>query len=137
MPGPLPPHDALIYIMVAVSAVDREMTDREMMRIGHLVKNLPVFRDFNINDLIKVSEACTRVLSRDDGLSSLLDEVATRLPKKLHETAYALAVEVAAADLDVTNEEIRFLQLLRDALRIDPLAAAAIERGAKARHQTL
>jgi hypothetical protein len=57
------------------------------------------------------------------------------LPEKLYETAYALAVEVAAVDRIVRNEEIRFLELLRDKLRLDKLTIAAIERGARARHQ--
>ncbi|HCX67168.1 MAG TPA: Tellurite resistance protein TerB, partial [Rhodobiaceae bacterium] len=34
-------------------------------------------------------------------------------------------------------EELRLLQLLRDTLEIDKLLAAAIERGARARHMPL
>ena len=137
MPGPLSPHDALIYIMVTMSAVDREMTDKEMLRIGQLVQNLPVFRDFDVNQLVDIAEKCGEVLSQEDGLDRILNEVAQQLPPKLHETAYALAVEIAAADLNVKPEELRFLQLLRDALDLDPLACAAIERGARARHHTI
>jgi len=55
------------------------------------------------------------------------------LPEKFHETAYALAVEIAAADQRIRNEEIRLLQLLRDRLGLDKLTCAAIERGALAR----
>jgi hypothetical protein len=67
----------------------------------------------------------------------MLELIASALPKKLYETAYALAVEVAAADLKVPDEEIRLLELLRDALNLDKLVTAAIERSARARHQTL
>jgi len=48
-----------------------------------------------------------------------------------------VAVEVASADLTVAQEELRLLQLLRDALGIEKLIAAAIERGARARHMTV
>ncbi len=137
MPGPLSPHDALIYIMVTMSAVDRDMTDKEMLRIGQLVQNLPAFRDFDVNQLVDIAEKCGEVLTREDGLDRILNEVAQQLPPKLHETAYALAVEIAAADLNVKPEELRFLHMLRDALDLDPLACAAIERGARARHHTL
>jgi tellurite resistance protein len=130
-------HEALIYIMVTMSAVDREMTDTELLRIGHLVKNLPVFKGFNVDDLVKTSESCGDILSREEGLDTILGSVATSLPDKLRETAYALAVEIAAVDLTVKPEEIRFLQLLRDALNLEPLIAAAIERGARARLQSL
>jgi tellurite resistance protein len=137
MPGPLSPHDALIYIMVTMSAVDREMTDKEMLRIGQMVQNLPAFKDFDNNQLVRTAEACGKFLSKEDGLDRILNEVSEQLPKKLRETAYALAVEVAAADLDIKAEELRFLQLLRDALKLDPLVCAAIERGARARHHTV
>ena len=59
------------------------------------------------------------------------------LPQKLCETAYALACDVAAADSTVTQEEARLLDLLRYELKIGKLVAAAIERGARARHITL
>ncbi|MGE0613444.1 MAG: Tellurite resistance protein TerB, partial [Hyphomicrobiales bacterium] len=48
-------------------------------------------------------------------------------------TAYALAVEIAAADLDVQPEEMRLLELLAEQLNLDRLITAAIERGARAR----
>ena len=60
--------------------------------------------------------------------------IGTAVPPRLAETAYAVAVEVAAADRDVKAEEIRFLDLLRDRLNLDKLTTAAIERGARARH---
>ena len=63
--------------------------------------------------------------------------MADALPPRLRETGYALAVEIAAADLSVGAEELRLLQLLRDTLDIDKLVAAAIERGARARHMSL
>ena len=59
------------------------------------------------------------------------------IPYELHETAYALAVEIAAADLTVTPEELRLLDMLRDFLKVDKLAAAAIERGARARFRKI
>ena len=51
-------HAALVYVMVTVSAVDRAMTDDELHRIGEIVSNLPVFSDYDDNDLVKTAEAC-------------------------------------------------------------------------------
>lgn len=137
MDQPLSHHEALIYVMVTMSAVDRTMTDRELTRIGHVVSNLPAFDEFDDNELVRIAEACGEILSRDDGLENVLTLVALTLPKKLKETAYALAVEVAAADLDVKAEELRLLEMLRDALQLDKLTTAAIERGASARHAVI
>ena len=96
-----------------------------------------MFKTFDVDRLVEVSEACGEILTQENGLDVILNQAAAELPKSLHETAYALAVEVAAVDLNVTQEEIRFLQLLREALKIDPLVVAAIERGARARLHTL
>lgn len=40
-------HDALIYVMVMASAVDAQMPDSELARIGRLTRFLPVFAGFN------------------------------------------------------------------------------------------
>jgi tellurite resistance protein len=131
------PTEALIYVMITMSAADRQISDRELDRIAQIVKHLPVFLGFDENTLAKTAERCGNMLSEDEGLEHLLELVATSLPKKLHETAYALAVEVAAADLKVPDEEIRLLEIIRDALHLDKLVCVAIERAARARHQTL
>jgi tellurite resistance protein len=130
-------HEALIFAMVTMSAVDRTMTDSELKKIGEVVKSMPVFKDFSEQRLIAVAEMCGEILQADDGLATILELIRTCIPKKLHETAYAFAVEVAAADLHVEPEELRFLQMLRDQLGLDKLTVAAIERGARARHRTV
>ena len=127
-------HDALIYAMVTMSAVDRTMTDAELARIGNIVNNLPVFDDFDANKLVQTAEDCGEILSADGGLDAVLELIAQSVPPKLYETAYALAVEVAAADLAVGQEELRLLEMIQDKLRIDALTKAGIERGARARH---
>jgi tellurite resistance protein len=127
--------EALIYAMVTMSAVDRIISDAELSKIGNIVSQLPAFASYDPENLVKTAEACGNILSEDDGLDRILTIMADQLPEKLHETAYALAVEVAAVDRIVRNEEIRFLELLRDKLGLDKLTIAAIERGARARHQ--
>jgi tellurite resistance protein len=130
----VPHHDALIYAMVTMSAADRTMTDRELQKIGDIVRTLPIFSDFDQEKLVEAAEACGTLMQDDDGLDTVLNVIAASLPPRLYETAYALAVEVAAADLHVEQEELRFLQLLRDRLDLEKLVVAAIERGARARH---
>lgn len=137
MTSPISHHEALLFVMVTMSAVDRQMSDDELRRIGQIVETMPIFRDFNRDSLVSVAESCGNYLAKDDGLSTVLDMVAEALPAKLYETAYAVAVEVAAADLHVEQEELRLLQMLRDRLDLDKLTVAAIERGARARHRTL
>ena len=131
------PENALIYIMVTMSAVDRAMSDNELRDIGTIVRTLPAFQNFNEERLIPVARECASILQEEGGLDAVFGLAKDALPFHLRETAYALAVEIAAADLSVGAEELRLLQLLRETLDIDKLTAAAIERGARARHQAI
>jgi tellurite resistance protein len=136
MANSITPQEALIYIMVTTSAADRTMTDSEILSIGQLVQNMPVFRGFDSENLVRVSSDCGVILQQEEGLAQVLDLVAESLPEKLYETAYALAVEVAAADLHVEQEELRLLQMLRDKFNLTKLSVAAIEHGARVRYRT-
>src|SRR5262249_29710896 len=60
---PLNHHEALVYVMVATSSVDRAMTDDEFARIGEIVSRLPVFADCDEHGLLKTAEACGEILS--------------------------------------------------------------------------
>ncbi|SHL52851.1 hypothetical protein SAMN05444272_0795 [Roseibium suaedae] len=127
--------EALIYVMVITSASDASMTDAELATMGGVVKTLPVFTDYDPGNVLPAAQRCGERLQEPEGLSDVLALVADTLPVHLFDTAYALAVEVAAADLDVSKEELRILQLLRDRFNLDKLTVAAIERGAIARHR--
>ncbi len=137
MTEPLDHHDALIYTMVTMSAVDRTITDAEFARIGELVSHLPVFDAYDAEKLVKTSQSCGEILSQDHGLPQVLQIIHDILPETLRETAYAVALEVAAADQDVRPEETRFLEMLSDALELDKLTTTAIERGIRARNKVL
>ena len=126
-------HAALVYTMVLMSAADTNMTDAELRRIGTIISNLPVFKDYNMDLLPQTAAACAELLDDEDGLDRAFELIVAALPLRLRETAYALACDVAAADGEVHQEELRLLELIRHRLEIDRLIAAAIERGARAR----
>ncbi len=128
--------EALVYVMVIMSAADSTMTDNELATIGETVKTLPIFNGYDSDDVIPAAQRCSEVLQQPDGLDAVLTVITNALPTKLYDTAYAIAVDVAAADLDVRQEELRLLQMLRDRFSLDKLTVAAIERGAQARHKT-
>ncbi|MBF0306875.1 MAG: tellurite resistance TerB family protein [Alphaproteobacteria bacterium] len=129
-------HSALVYTMVLVSAADGDMTDAELAEIGESVRHLPIFRDFDRQRITETAAACADMLTTEDGLDKAIALLRDALPARLRETAYALACDVAAADGKVTQEESRLLEILRHRLDVDRLIAAAIERGAQARHAT-
>ena len=129
--------EALVCAMVLMGASDRGMSDAELGMMSRLVQELPVFADFNAGEIEVVTETVLRLLEDADGLDRACAMIRDALPPRLRETAYLLACEVAAADGDATQEELRFLQDLRIALDLDRLVAGAIERAAKARYQVI
>ena len=128
--------EALIYVMVMVSASDSSMTDKELHSIGELIKTLPVFASFDQERIVAVAQDCGERLQAENGMADTFAVIAASVPASYRDTAYALGVEVAVADASVAQEELRVLQLLRDALGLDKLTVAAIERGAQARFRT-
>jgi hypothetical protein len=130
-------HRALIYTMVIVSAAESDMPEAELRIIGDIVGDLPVFRDFDQRELPSVLNDCTELISRENGLEETLKVIKAALPAKLRETAYAIACDLVASHGEAGQEELRVLELLRHRLNIEPLVAAAIERGARARFRTL
>ena len=127
-PPSMTAQDALLAIMVAVSASDEDVRTSELIAIQRIVNHLPVFADYDADRFRRITQV---VLDAFFGL------IMDALPEKLFETAYALACDVAAADGKLYEAELRMLQEIRDELSIDRLHAAAIERGARARHMTI
>ncbi|MCV2866184.1 tellurite resistance TerB family protein [Albidovulum sediminicola] len=140
MPHTLPaftPQDALVAIMVTVSVSDENIRTSELVAIERQVNHLPIFADYDIDAVKEVAQTVYKLMEEEDGLDTLFAMVRDALPERLWETAYALACDVAAADGSLGQDELRLLAEVRHELNIDRLHAAAIERGARARHLTL
>jgi hypothetical protein len=121
--------------MVLVAAAGTGISDREIGMMSGLVQTLPVFHDFSSTRLDVATNAAVELLREDDGLGHAARLIRDSLEPRLRETAYALACEVVAADRFADQDSLRMLAFVRDELALDPLVTAAIERGARARHQ--
>ncbi len=135
-PHALSPQDCLVAVMIAVSASDQDIRTSELVKIQSAVNNLPVFAEYDIDRMNGAAQIVFDLFEQEDGLDALFGLVREHLPDRLWETAYALACDVAAADGALGPEELRLLEEIRYELNIDRLHAAAIERGARARHMT-
>ena len=133
----LSPQDALLAIMIAVSMSDSNMCTAELVAIQQAVNYLPIFAEYDLDRIKKVAAITSDLFEEEDGLDALFGIVRESLPENLYETAYAFACDVAASDGALYQPELRLLEEIRHELAINRLAAAAIERGARARHLTL
>ena len=124
--------DALIHIMVVTASSDEGISEHELDVISHLIARSPVFDGYDSGRLAAVANAAVDKTNAD-GFEGVLDAAVAVLPKRLHDTAYALAVEVAVVDVQLPQEELRLLEMVRDRLHVDSLVTGAIEASARAR----
>jgi tellurite resistance protein len=127
--------EALLTIMLAMATADGRRPDRELNMIADLARNLPVFDHLGADDVIDALNVATERFELSDDLEVLLAATCSTLPDRLRETAYALAVEVASADLKAAPEELDLLETLQDTLGIDALLASAIKASARVRYR--
>ncbi|ARJ70238.1 tellurite resistance TerB family protein [Paracoccus contaminans] len=127
--------DALVAVMVAVSASDQQMRTAELLAIERIVDHTPIFADYDVERIRAVAQTVMTLFEDEDGLDGLFTLIRASLPARLYDTAYVLACDVASADGRVGDDELRLLTELREELELDRLHAAAIELAAKARHR--
>ena len=133
-PASMSPQDALVAVMVAVSAADEQMRTSELVTIQRMVNHVPVFAGYDADRIRTISQTVFDLFEEEDGLDALFGLIRDALPERLRETAYALACDVVAADGKMRDMELRMLEEVREELAIDRLHAAAIEWGARVRH---
>lgn len=127
--------DAFIYLMVVTASSDTRMSDAELARIDDLIRRLPVFEGYDRTRLADVANSCIDRINHGTDIEGVVDMAVKAIPPRLQDTAYALAVEIAAVDLTLRQEELRFLEMIRDRLDLDRLVTAAIETSARARYR--
>jgi tellurite resistance protein len=130
----LSPQDALVAVMIAVSASDENMRTAELVAIQRMVNHMPVFAAYDPDRIQRVSRTVFDLFEEEDGLDALFGLIREALPDRLFETAYALACDVVTADGRHSQVELRMLEEVREELHVDRLHAAAIEWGARVRH---
>jgi len=131
------PQDCLVALMIAVSASDANILTAELVKIQFTLNHLPIFAEYDIDRLNVMSQLVLDLFEQEDGVDALFELIIDHLLQRLYETGYALCCDVAAADGIIREPELRLLEEMRYTLNIDRLHAAAIERGARARHITL
>ena len=133
-PPSLSPQDALIAVMIAVSASDEQMRTAELVAIQRMVNHMPIFGTYDLDRIRTIAQTVFDLFEVEDGLGALFGLIRDALPERLHETAYALACDVVSADGNLREVELRMLEEVREELNLDRLHAAAIEWGARVRH---
>jgi hypothetical protein len=134
----LDPQEALVCTMVLVAAAETGgITDREIGVMATIVQTLPVFEGFSTTQLQHAADASVQLLREEEGLAHAGKLIREALEPRLRETAYILACEVVAADVEHGQRILQMLEFLGTELKLDTLVVSALERGTRARYQRI
>jgi len=142
MGGALRPNDPrrfLIEAMIGAMNADGAVDEREMAVLDKHITEHDLFQGVAPAAAKTLIDLATDAIRFAGNSASRIPAIAKGLPSRIHRiTAYAMAVEVVKADLDITHSELAFLEQLRQAVRVAPHEAqevfAALHEGRLGAH---
>ena len=70
-PPSLSPQDALVAIMIAVSASDEQIRTTELVAIQRIVNHLPIFAGYDGDRFKRIAQTVFDLFEEEDGLDAL------------------------------------------------------------------
>lgn len=113
---PMTPGRALLHLMIYFTLNDRKFKENEMDVLNSY------YTQFNLIDIYKISDEVKLFLDYQlnigdhyDYLSFLISKIGMKYPA----TVYSIALDLAVADNDFSEEEKILLEMLADILKLD------------------
>ena len=125
--------------MTLSAAISGDITDKELNVIKYLFTTLPVFENSNNDHLSKKIIESLEVIKSEPNIENITDLISESLENNsnLKKTAYIIAIEIMMADLEVTEESHRVLELLENSFGLDTLETSSIKHTMKFKYQDL
>ena len=125
--------------MTLSAAISGDITDKELNVIKYLFTTLPVFENSNNDHLSKKIIESLEVIKSEPDTENITDLINDSLEKNsnLKKTAYIIAIEIMMADLEVTEESYRLLELFENSFGLDNLETSSIKHTMKFKYQDL
>ena len=130
----LNPNDALIYSMTLSSAIDGDISDKEILFMKNCINNLPIFKNANSQDLENTLSMFFELLNGDNDPETIIELIMQSLDKDKQHIAYALSVEIMMVEDDFTIEKLRLLELFEKNFQINDLESASIKYTIKTKY---
>jgi len=125
--------------MTLSAAISGDITDKELNVIKYLFTTLPVFENSNNDHLSKKIIESLEVIKSEPNIENITDLINDSLKNNsnLKKTAYIIAIEIMMADLEVTEESFRLLELFENSFGLDNLETSSIKHTMKFKYQDL
>ena len=125
--------------MTLSAAISGDITDKELNVIKYLFTTLPVFENSNNDHLSKKIIESLEVIKSEPNIENIIDLINDSLENNsnLKKTAYIIAIEIMMADLEVTEESYRLIELFENSFGLDNLETSSIKHTMKFKYQDL
>jgi len=125
--------------MTLSAAISGDITDKELNVIKYLFTTLPVFENSNNDHLSKKIIESLEVIKSEPNIENIIDLINDSLENNsnLKKTAYIIAIEIMMADLEVTEESYRLLELFENSFGLGNLETSSIKHTMKFKYQDL
>ena len=125
--------------MTLSAAISGDITDKELNVIKYLFTTLPVFENSNNDHLSKKIIESLEVIKSEPNIENITDLINDSLENNsnLKKTAYIIAIEIMMADLEVTEESHRLLELFENSFELDNLEASSIKHTMQFKYQDI
>ena len=120
--------------MTLSSAIDGDISDKEIMFMENCINNLPIFKNANSQDLENTLSMFFELLNGDNDPETIIELIVQSLNRDKQHIAYALSVEIMMVEEDFTIEKLRLLELFEKNFQIKDLESASIKYTIKTKY---
>lgn len=125
---------ALIEVLLLAAASDGNIDKHEQSYILRTLYQTKSLQSFTQQDLAGIQRQLHEKLMRGSTQDDILKAAGFQLDEQKRNVAYALALELCYANINVEEGERRFLKLLRDTWDLDKGAVHSIHLSAELRY---
>ncbi len=126
------PRRFLIEAMLAAMGADGDVSEEELVTLDRTLAENELFRDLSNDARTRLVDISADAIGAAGGGMNRLAAIADGLPGRMNQQlAYAMACEICVADGQLPESEIRFLDGLQTALRLDDETAKDIFDGVR------
>ncbi len=126
------PRRFLIETMLAAMGADGDITEDELATLDRTLAENELFRELTSDARGRLIDIAADAIGDAGGGMARLEAIANGLNGRMHQQlAYAMACEICVADGQLPESEIRFLDGLQAALRLDDETAKDIFDGVR------
>jgi len=123
----------ILQLLYLTALSDGELAPIELESIKAKLVTYPLLKTISSNRREKVLSDLLGTL-KDKSTDDLLDEINQGIPSNLKETAYALALEVCAKDLDMHKSELVFMKKVAKIFNLDKEIVNALRKSVNVRY---